>query len=98
MLSRQPAGRRRYPLRPTSSWLQELPERKFVGRGRQLSVGRKFHMGDRTMTKDPVCGMKVDENHAQYQSQYGGKKYSFCSQDCKTKFEQQPEQYARSAA
>ncbi len=50
------------------------------------------------MTKDPVCGMKVDENNSQYQSQYGGKKYSFCSKDCKTKFEQQPEQYARSAA
>jgi YHS domain-containing protein len=50
------------------------------------------------MTKDPVCGMNVDENNAQYQTQYGGKKYSFCSQDCKTKFEKQPEQYARSAA
>ena len=31
------------------------------------------------MTKDPVCGMKVDENKSQYQAQYGGKKYSFCS-------------------
>jgi YHS domain-containing protein len=50
------------------------------------------------MTKDPVCGMNVDENSAQYQTQYGGKKYSFCSPDCKTKFEKQPEQYARSVA
>ncbi len=50
------------------------------------------------MTKDPVCGMNVDENNAQYHTQYGGKKYSFCSQDCKTKFEKQPEQYARSAS
>jgi YHS domain-containing protein len=32
------------------------------------------------MTKDPVCGMNVDENK------------------CKEKFDQKPEQYARSAA
>jgi P-type Cu+ transporter len=50
------------------------------------------------MTKDPVCGMNVDENKSQYNTQYGGKKYSFCSEQCKTKFEQQPQQYAHSAA
>jgi YHS domain-containing protein len=50
------------------------------------------------MTIDPVCGMKVDENNSQYQTQYGGKQYNFCSADCKKKFEQQPEKYARSAA
>jgi YHS domain-containing protein len=50
------------------------------------------------MTKDPVCGMNVDENNSQYQSQYGGKKYNFCSEQRRKKFDQQPEQYARSAA
>lgn len=50
------------------------------------------------MTKDPVCGMNVDENQAPYQSQYGGTKYSFCSEQCKKEFDRQPEQYARSAA
>jgi len=50
------------------------------------------------MNTDPVCGMKVDENNSQYQSQYGGKTYSFCSLECKNKFEKQPEQYAKSAA
>ncbi len=50
------------------------------------------------MTKDPVCGMNVDENNAQYQTQYAGQKYSFCSEECKQKFDKQPEQYARSAA
>jgi Cu+-exporting ATPase len=50
------------------------------------------------MTKDPVCGMNVDENNARYQTQYGGKKYTLCSEDCKKKFEQQPAQYAKSAA
>ena len=50
------------------------------------------------MTKDPVCGMNVDENNSQYQSQYGGKKFNFCSEQCKKEFDKQPEKYARSAA
>jgi Cu+-exporting ATPase len=50
------------------------------------------------MTKDTVCGMKVDENNSQYQTEHNGKKYSFCSQECKMKFEQRPEQYAQNAA
>jgi YHS domain-containing protein len=67
--------------------------------GRQLLAGKKIHIRRwKRMTKDPVCGMNVDENNAQYQSQYGGKKYTFCSEDCKKKFDHKPEQYARSAA
>ena len=50
------------------------------------------------MSKDPVCGMNVDENKAPYQSQYGGTKYNFCSEQCQKEFDRQPEQYARSAA
>jgi len=50
------------------------------------------------MTKDPVCGMRVDEHNPQYQTEHNGKKYNFCSQEGKTKFEQRPEQYAHSAA
>jgi Cu+-exporting ATPase len=52
----------------------------------------------KAMTKDPVCGMNVDENNSQYQSEHKGKQYSFCSEQCKNKFDQHPEQYARSAA
>jgi YHS domain-containing protein len=50
------------------------------------------------VTKDPVCGMNVDENNSQYRLEHNGKQYSFCSEQCKNKFEQHPEQYARSAA
>jgi len=50
------------------------------------------------MMTDPVCGMEVDERNSQYQSQYGGETYSFCSQQCKDEFEQNPEHYARSVA
>jgi Cu+-exporting ATPase len=50
------------------------------------------------MTTDPVCGMKVHEKNSQYESRYAGKKYHFCSQECKDKFDRQPGQYAMSAA
>jgi len=50
------------------------------------------------MTTDPVCGMKIDEKNAKATAQYGGKKISFCSEECKEKFEKSPEQYATSAA
>jgi YHS domain-containing protein len=48
------------------------------------------------MTKDPVCGMQVDENKAPATSSYQGKKYSFCGQECKEKFDGQPQHYAQS--
>ena len=43
---------------------------------------------------DPVCGMQVEEQQAAGQSDYGGETYYFCSQGCKQKFDQDPEQYA----
>jgi len=50
------------------------------------------------MTKDPVCGKQVDENKAPATSSYQGNKYSFCGQDCKNKFDQQPQQYSQSSS
>lgn len=47
--------------------------------------------------KDPVCGMQVDEQKAAGQSQHQGQTYYFCSEDCKTKFDQNPQQYADKA-
>lgn len=42
--------------------------------------------------------MKVDPEKAQFESQYAGKTYNFCSRECKIKFDEKPEQYAKSAA
>jgi Cu+-exporting ATPase len=50
------------------------------------------------MATDPVCGMKLDDRDVQHQTQYGGLTYSFCSQECKNEFEQNPEEYAAPAA
>lgn len=43
---------------------------------------------------DPVCGMQVDEQNAAARSEYEGQTFYFCSEGCKEKFEQNPEQYS----
>ena len=45
------------------------------------------------MTKDPVCGMQVDERQAAGQSEYQGQTFYFCSSRCKEQFDQKPEGY-----
>ncbi len=43
---------------------------------------------------DPVCSMKVDDQSAAGQSMYRENTYYFCSEGCKKKFDQNPQQYA----
>ncbi len=50
------------------------------------------------MTKDPVCGMQIDEKQATGKSDYKGQTFYFCSAGCKQKFDTNPEQYARRSA
>ncbi len=38
------------------------------------------------MTKDPICGMEVDEKKAKFRAEKGGKTYYFCSKNCHDKF------------
>lgn len=46
------------------------------------------------MAKDPVCGMDVKPEQAAGTSEHEGKTYSFCSSECKQKFDKNPKQYA----
>ena len=50
------------------------------------------------MAKDPVCGMRVDEKTATNKSVYQGKAIYFCSESCKTTFDQKPDAYAGGAS
>jgi len=51
------------------------------------------------MTTDPVCGMEIDEKRThEFQSQFAGKKYFFCSEDCRNEFEADPSGYLETAA
>ena len=43
--------------------------------------------------KDPVCGMMIEDKDAVATSEYRGKRYYFCSKDCKTEFDESPEDY-----
>lgn len=50
------------------------------------------------MTRDPVCGMRVEEKESEFQTQFAGKKYRFCSEECRKEFENQPDEYIEAAA
>lgn len=47
------------------------------------------------MTKDPVCGMTIDEQKAPATAVFQGKAYHFCSPGCKATFEKDPARYAK---
>jgi YHS domain-containing protein len=46
------------------------------------------------MIMDLVCGMELSKVEAKLSSEYKGKTYYFCSQGCKTHFDNDPEKYA----
>ena len=51
------------------------------------------------MTIDPVCGMEVEEKkNGELQTQFAGRKYFFCSEDCRKEFEADPSGYVETAA
>ena len=51
------------------------------------------------MTTDPVCGMRIDEKkNGEFQTQFAGVKYFFCSEDCRKEFEADPSGYLETAA
>jgi RND family efflux transporter MFP subunit len=80
--------------------------------GERIVVGGNFLIGSESRlkeaaagmyapVKDPTCGMEVDQGKAEAagkMSQYGGKRYYFCSDQCKRKFEANPESYVKKAA
>lgn len=45
------------------------------------------------MTKDPVCGMEMQETMALVTAEYKGKTFYFCGRPCVDKFIQAPKQY-----
>jgi P-type Cu+ transporter len=45
------------------------------------------------MGLDPVCKMEVNPASAEAQSEWGGQSFYFCSQECKERFDHEPERY-----
>lgn len=50
------------------------------------------------MSIDPVCGMEVDEGAAPAKTEHEGETYYFCSEECRTEFLQDPEEFLNRAA
>jgi len=50
------------------------------------------------LERDPVCGKRVDSQDPPRELQYEGQRIVFCSESCKQKFVDDPEQYANEAA
>lgn len=44
--------------------------------------------------KDPVCGMMIEDSNAAATSEYKGRRYYFCSKNCKQEFDENPDDYA----
>ena len=44
---------------------------------------------------DPVCGMDVDPETAEWKSEYQGQTYYFCAPGCQRAFQKEPEKYVR---
>lgn len=62
---------------------------------RQRLIWQTLYEEVTSMERDVVCGMQVDPAKAPARSEYNGKTYYFCAQICKTKFDQNPQQYAK---
>jgi Cu+-exporting ATPase len=45
------------------------------------------------MVKDPVCGMEVDTERAQFTVEHEGQTYYFCSRGCMLDFQDDPARY-----
>jgi YHS domain-containing protein len=55
--------------------------------------------GGGIMTTDPVCGMRIDEKKTpEFHTQFAGRKYFFCSEECRKEFEADPNGYVETAA
>ena len=65
---------------------------------RRGGIRNKFFSSGGIMTIDPVCGMGVEEKKPELQSQYAGRKYFFCSEECKKEFEADPNGYVETVA
>jgi YHS domain-containing protein len=61
------------------------------------SRGADFPAGG-IMTTDLVCGAIVDEQESEFKTQFAGKKYYFCSEECRKEFEDRPAEYLEIAA
>lgn len=63
-------------------------------RDMEETFGLKDYSDDKPVSsRDPVCGAIVEEDKAPAKMEYDGEMLYFCSNDCKKKFDNEPELY-----
>jgi putative ABC transport system ATP-binding protein len=70
--------------------------RQFVDRVLWLEDGQ--FKSERTLARDPVCGMEVDPEHAPATATIDGVEYYFCAPGCRSEFESRQSSDAEAAA
>ena len=83
--------RRQRSLRPSHITAPEL-ERKMPAQDGFLSESSLM-----PSVIDPVCGMTIDSQTAVARTQYEGRTFYFCSEECKRQFDANPTRYAATA-
>lgn len=54
---------------------------------------RSSNRKEKTMVRDPVCGMEIKDTGKAEKTNYKGTTYYFCTTLCRIQFEQEPEKY-----
>ena len=58
-------------------------------------MDEKYEIGIAQSVEDPICGIELDPNEVEYSMNFEGTTYYFSSEECKQKFDKNPEEYTR---
>jgi YHS domain-containing protein len=82
-----PVAGRGNPMPVCLTWLERHARQRAAG---NVRFTRKK---EDVMTRDPVCGMPIDEKGAQGKIEHAGRTYYFCASTCREKFAQDPKRF-----
>ncbi|MFQ5901002.1 MAG: YHS domain-containing protein [Thermodesulfobacteriota bacterium] len=63
------------------------------GQGEGHSHGGHTDTSKKDIRKDPVCEMGIEIDHARFISSYQDRTFYFCSESCKSRFEDTPDRF-----
>jgi xanthine dehydrogenase accessory factor len=75
------------------SILAEIIQHRRSDKTRGVEAEAQSTPAVRIESKDPICGMTVDNVSAKFSSEFSGRTVYFCCRHCKEMFDQNPDQY-----
>jgi YHS domain-containing protein/uncharacterized membrane protein YraQ (UPF0718 family) len=85
------------PARYTAQVVPQVEHAGHLGHSLVMAATPGGDMQRQSSAIDPVCGMSVDPEHAEYRSFQKGETYYFCSAGCKETFDKDPAKYISGA-